>query len=81
MTNTRHVNIKQRTLSGMRDIYTVSPHELLNGLRYNDIRELRLGVTDTGMHAQVNGGAWQPIGQRLPVDAATGELLTARSVM
>lgn len=59
----------------------LAPHELLNGLRYNDIRELRLGFTATGLHAQVNGGAWQPIGQRLPVDAATGELLTARSVM
>lgn len=65
----------------MRDIYSVSPHELLNGLRYNDIRELRLGITDTGMHAQVNGGAWQPVGHRLPVDAATGEILTARTVM
>lgn len=65
----------------MRDIYSVDPHQLLNGLRYNDINELRLGVTASGMHAQINGGAWTPVGRRVPIDAATGEVVTARTVM
>lgn len=70
----------------MRDVYSISGpslQALLAGLRQSpNIDELRLGVTDAGVQFQSNGFAWTPpLGQRVPRAAATGEILTARTVM